>query len=67
MISDSINPANLLSENTIPVSLDADVKEWVDIVLNNEIKNMKYGNIEEYDMGREIRRLERLYLGEQDV
>ena len=67
VISDSINPANLLSENTIPVSLDADVKEWVDIVLNNEIKNMKYGNIEEYDMGREIRRLERLYLGEQDV
>ena len=49
------------------MSLDADVKEWVDIVLNNEIKNMKYGNIEEYDMGREIRRLERLYLGEQDV
>ena len=67
VISDSINPANLLSENTIPVSLDADVKEWADIVLNSEIKNTKYGNIEDYDMGREIRRLERLYLGEQDV
>jgi glycosyltransferase involved in cell wall biosynthesis len=67
VISDSINPANLLSENTIPVSLDADEKEWADIVLNSEIKNTKYGNIEDYDMGREIRRLERLYLGEQDV
>lgn len=67
VISDSINPANLLSENTIPVSLNADVTEWADIVLNNEIKNTKYGNIEDYDMGREIRRLERLYLGEQDV
>ena len=67
VISDLINPANLLSENTIPVSLNADVKEWADIVLNEEIKNTKYGNIEEYDMGREIRRLERLYLGEQDV
>ena len=67
VISDSINPANLLSENTIPVSLNADVKEWADIVLNEEIKNSKYGNIEDYDMGREIRRLERLYLGEQDV
>lgn len=67
VISDSINPANLLSENTIPVSLNADVKEWVDIVLNDEIKNTKYGDIEEYDMSREMHRLERLYLGEQDV
>lgn len=67
VISDSINPANLLSENTIPVSLNADVKEWADIALDHKIKSAKYGNIEEYDMGREIHRLERLYLGEQDV
>ena len=67
VISDTINPANLLSPNTIAVSLDADVKEWADIVLNDEIKNPNHGNIDAYDMNREIRRLERLYQGKQDV
>lgn len=67
VISDAINPANLLSENTIPVSLDADAGEWADIVLNTEIKNAEHGNLEDYDMNREIHRLERLYLGELDV
>ena len=67
VISDTINPANLLSANTIHVSLDADVKEWTDIALNDEMRNMEYGDIEEYDMNREIHRLERLYQGKQDV
>ena len=67
VISDTINSANLLSENTIPVSLDADVEEWVDIVLNDEIRSTEYGDIDAYDMNREIHRLEHLYQGERDV
>lgn len=67
VISDSINPANFLSENTIPVSLDAGADVWADIALDNTVKNTKYGNIEDYDMKREIHRLERLYQGQVDV
>lgn len=63
VVSDSINPANFLSSNTIPVSLEADVKVWADIALDPEIKNKEYGCIEDYDMCREIHRLERLYQG----
>lgn len=67
VISDTINPANYLSENTIPVSLDADAEVWAEVALNITIKNAEYGNIEDYDMNREIRRLEGLYQGELDV
>ena len=61
VISDTINPANWLSENTIPVSLNADAKEWAGIVLNNNIKNTQYDDIEKYDINKEILRLEQLY------
>ena len=67
VISDSINPANILSENTIAVSLKEGPEVWADIALDDTIKCKTYGNIEDYDMNREIHRLERLYLGEQDV
>ena len=67
VISDSINPANYLSENTIPVSLEKSADFWAEIALDDTVKNTEYGNIEDYDMNREIRRLERLYQGELDV
>ena len=67
VISDTINSANLLSENTIPGSLSAPTEIWADIALNDAIRNENYGDIEAYDMNREIHRLERLYQGELDV
>lgn len=67
VVSDSINPANYLSENAIPVSLAVDAEKWADIVMDNTAKNAEYGNIEDYDMNNEIRRLERLYQGQRDV
>lgn len=67
VVSDSINPANYLSENTIPLSLNAGAEVWADVVMDDTIKNLEYGNIEDYDMNREIRRLERLYRGQMDV
>ena len=67
VISDAINPANLLTPKTIPVSLDASPKEWAEIALDDGIRHEKHGSIEDYDMNREIRRMERLYQGELDV
>lgn len=67
VVSDSINPANYLSENTIPVSLQESPERWAEITLDSSIKNMEYGNIEDYDMGKEIRRLEDLYQRQMDV
>lgn len=67
VVSDSINPANFLSEKTIPVSLNEDAKVWAEIALDDTVNNSAYGNIDDYDMNREIRRLEYLYQGRLDV
>ncbi len=67
VVSDSINPANYLSERTIPVSLDAGADVWAEIVLDDTATNSEHGNIEDYDMNTEIHRLERLYQGQLDV
>lgn len=67
VISDTINPANLLTDQTIPVSLDASADVWAQTVLDDVIRNENYGNLEAYDMNREIHRLERLYQGELEV
>lgn len=67
VVSDSINPANYLSENTIPVSLNQSADVWAEISLDDKVKNTQYGNIEAYDMHSEIHRLERLYQGQLDV
>ncbi len=67
VVSDSINSANYLSENTIPVSLNEPAEVWAEIALDAGVKNPVYGDIEVYDMGREIRRLERLYQGKLEV
>lgn len=67
VISDSINPANILSEKTISVSLEQGPSAWADIALDDSIKTEHYGNIDDYDMNREIHRLEGLYVGQLDV
>ena len=61
VISDSINSENHLSENTVSVSLDESPEKWAEIALDPSIKNEHFGNIDDYDMNREIRRLEDLY------
>lgn len=67
VISDTINPANILTDRTIPVGLNVSAGEWAKIVLDDTIRNEEHGNIEDYDMNREILRMERLYQGELDV
>lgn len=64
VVSDSINHENFLLETTIPMSLNSDAAEWADAAMDNERRNADYGNIENYDMKREIRRLEKIYQGD---
>lgn len=63
IVSDSVNQENFLLDTTIPMSLNSDVNAWADAALNAQRRNAFYGNIEDYNMKREIRRLEKVYCG----
>lgn len=66
IVSDSINKANVLSETTIPISLDSPASEWAKKALDTSIKNHNYGNLNDYDISQSISSLEMLYFGEGD-
>lgn len=61
IVSSTVNEQSILSCNTITCSLDDNPDYWAEVALNNEIKNDNYGNIDEYDLNREILNLEKLY------
>ena len=63
VVSDSVNRENFLLDTTIPMSLKFDAKAWADVTLDHKRRNADHGNIEDYDIKREIRRLERVYCG----
>lgn len=63
IVSDSINHENYLLDTTIPMSLNSDAVVWAEAALDNERRNANHGNIEDYDMKQEIRRLETVYCG----
>lgn len=52
------------SENAIALPLD-DPATWANVALDTTIKGEAHGTLEEYDMNMEIKRLEKLYLGEK--
>lgn len=62
--SDTIPMEAFKTEFAIPVSLNKKPSEWCHIILDSTIKNTTYGNLEDYDMNKEIIKLEKLYLGE---
>lgn len=64
IIADTINEESILSENTISISLDKSADEWCDVILDESIKGQPNRNIEDYDMNKEIKKLEQLYMGE---
>lgn len=66
VVSDSINAESFLSELTLPVSLEKSSGKWCDAVLAQPVKGRTNGKIEDYDINREIRRVEQLYLGGLD-
>lgn len=61
LVSDSVNGANFLTENTIPLSLERSAEEWADVALDESVKNARYGDLQQFDLGREIRKLEAVY------
>lgn len=61
LVSDSVNRANFLTEKTIPVSLHLNAKEWAQVALDESVKNTSYGDLVQFDLGLEIRKLEHVY------
>ena len=63
VVSDTINHASFLLDTTIPVSLHAAAEQWVDMILDPTVRHKASGSVEDYDMNKEIKRLEELYEG----
>lgn len=61
VVSDSINHAAILTSKTIPISLKKTEKEWVDIMLDDSIMNHNYGNLSDFNLRREIKKVEKVY------
>lgn len=51
------------SENAIVLPLGKPA-EWANVALDSTIKGCPHGSLDEYDMNEEIKRLEKIYLGE---
>ena len=62
VISDRINSESILSEKTLIVPLEASVETWVDMVLDEKATNNLFGDINRFDLRKEIKNLENLYL-----
>ena len=66
VVADTIPKEAFLSEHIVSERLDSPIKKWVDLIINNKVKNDVYGDISKYDMNLEMKRLEKLYLGDLD-
>ena len=64
IISDTVPKEAFKTELAVPVSLGESPERWAEIILNDSVIGKAYGNLNEYDMNMEIKRLEKLYLGE---
>lgn len=61
--SDAVSIEAFCTENAVRLPLSS-AEAWANVVLDTAIKGNPHANLDEYDMNREIKRLERLYLGE---
>ncbi|MCM1091682.1 MAG: glycosyltransferase [Butyrivibrio sp.] len=64
IISDSITREVYLTDYVIPVSLNESPEKWCEVILDEKIQGKACGQLADYDMSIEIKRLEKLYLGE---
>lgn len=62
VVSNAIPEAVLLTDRIVRAGLDEPVEKWCEAILDDNIKGTANGDIEDYDMKREIKKLERLYL-----
>ena len=61
IVSDAVPPEAFRSERVIALSLE-NPKKWADTILNDSVTGVSYGDLEDYDMNKEIKYLETLYL-----
>ena len=63
VVSDNIPSQAFQAKNITRLSLDDDPEKWADSLLEPKGNIDHWGNIEDYDMHKEIRNLEKIYLG----
>ena len=66
VVSDVINPESFNTKNITKLSLNDSLEIWADNLLNPVGNISEWGDISEYDMNKEIKKLEKLYSGEYD-
>ncbi len=62
MFLNEVPDAVLLTEKIVKVSLDDSVGKWCETILDDNIKGIPYGKLEDYDMNLEIKKIEQVYL-----
>ncbi len=65
VVSDRINSEVYLSDLIVPLSLSLSPAVWADTILDRSIKGNFENRLDEYDLNKEIRKLERIYTGEE--
>ena len=66
IVSDKISHESFLCDTVIPLSIDESPNMWCNTILDETIKGVSYGNLGDYDMNKEIKRLENFYSGGSD-
>jgi len=61
--ADTVPREAFKTEKAIALPL-GEPKRWAEVILDENVKGSPQGNLDDYDMNKEIRRLEKLYLGE---
>ena len=63
VISNAINKETILSRNVIDLDINLAPDIWANYIMNDKIERTEYGDINFFDLNKEIRRLEMLYEG----
>lgn len=62
IVSDAVPQEAFKTELAVPVSLNESSERWAEITLDTSIKGEASGNLDDYDMNKEIKKLEKMYL-----
>lgn len=65
VVSTAVPEAAYVTELVIPMDLNDSVENWCNAILDESKKGSYSGCIDDYDMNKEIRKLEKLYLGKE--
>ena len=65
VVSDRINSEVYLSNLIVPLSLSLSPSVWADTILDENVRGTYENRLDEYDLRKEIRKLERIYAGEE--